>query len=314
MTGMAVCWFGCTSQGGHVKRFALVVDLGGTKIAAARVDSDGNVTHQRVAPTPRSGGKAVVAGVIELMEQIPTQNICAIGVDVPGCAYADGSVWAPNLRGWKRMPLGAMLHEHFKLPVLVESDRNAFVTGEAWLGVARDCRDVIFLAIGTGIGAGIISGGRLVRGSAELSGCLGWMAVESKFLPRYKEVGCLEAHLGGTGIAAHATRVLKSTTTTRELIQLAQQGNGAAKKLIAEAGEYLGLALANMVSILNPEMIVIGGGVAAAGNLLLAPAKKTMRKWAQPLASKQVRIARSRLGERAALLGMAKMAFALVSE
>lgn len=207
-----------------------------------------------------------------------------------------------------------MLHEHFKLPVLVESDRNAFVTGEAWLGVARDCRDVIFLAIGTGIGAGIISGGRLVRGSAELSGCLGWMAVESKFLLRYKEVGCLEAHLGGTGIAARATRVLESTTTTRELIQLAQQGNGAAKKLIAEAGEYLGLALANMVSILNPEMIVIGGGVAAAGNLLLAPAKKTMRKWAQPLASKQVRIARSRLGERAALLGMAKMAFDHVSK
>ena len=257
-----------------MKRFALVVDLGGTKIAAARVDSDGNVTHERVAPTPRSGGKAVVAAVIELLDQIPTQNICAIGVDAPGCAYADGSVWAPNLRGWKRMPLGAMLHEHFKLPVLVESDRNAFVTGEAWLGVARDCRDVIFLAIGTGIGAGIISGGRLVRGSAELSGCLGWMAVESKFLPRYKEVGCLEAHLGGTGIAAHATRVLKNAPTTRELIQLAQQGNGAAKKLIAEAGEYLGLALANMVSILNPEMIVIGGGVAAAGNLLLAPQKK----------------------------------------
>lgn len=292
-----------------MKRFALVVDLGGTKIAAARVDSDGNVTHQRVAPTPRSGGKAVVAAVIEFLEQIPTQNICAIGVDVPGCAYADGSVWAPNLRGWRRMPMGTMLHDHFKLPVLVESDRNAFVTGEAWQGVARGYRDVIFLAIGTGIGAGIISGGRLVRGSAELSGCLGWMTVESKFLPRYKEVGCLEAHLGGTGIAAHATRVLKSATTTRELIQLAQQDDPAAKKLIAEAGEYLGLALANMVSVLNPEMIVIGGGVAAAGNLLLAPAKKTMRQWAQPLASKQVRIVRSRLGDRAPLLGMAKMAF-----
>lgn len=297
-----------------MKRFALVVDLGGTKIAAARVDSDGNLTHQHVSPTPRSGGKAVVTTVVELLEQIPRQSICAVGVDVPGCAYSDGSVWAPNLRGWKRMPLGAMLHEHFKLPVVVESDRNAFVTGEAWQGVAQDCRDVIFLAVGTGIGAGIISGGRLVRGSAELSGCLGWMAVETKVLPRYKKIGCLESHLGGTGIAAHASRVLKHTTTTRELIQLGQKGNPAAKKLIAEAGEYLGLALANMVSILNPEMIVIGGGVAAAGNLLLAPAKKTLRQWAQPLAAKQVRIVRSRLGERAALLGAAKMAFDHVSE
>jgi glucokinase len=140
------------------------------------------------------------------------------------------------------------------------------------------------------------------------------MAVETDFLPRFKEVGCLEAHLAGAGIAAHASRVLKTATTTSELIQLARQGNPTAKKLIAQAGEYLGLALANLVSILNPEMIVIGGGVAAAGNLLLTPAKKTMRQWAQPLASKQVRILRSRLGERGALLGMAKMAFDDTSE
>lgn len=296
-----------------MERFALVVDLGGTKIAAARVDSDGNMTHQRIAATPRGGGKAVVTALIDLLQQIPAQDICAIGVDVPGCAYADGSVWAPNLPGWKRMALGAMLNEHFKLPVMVESDRNAFVTGETWKGSARGCRDVIFLAVGTGIGAGIISGGHLIRGSKELSGCLGWMATESKFLLRYKEVGCLESHLAGIGIAAKASRVLKTATTTSELIQLARQGNPTAKKLIEQAGEYLGLALANMVSILNPEMIVIGGGVAAAGNLLLSPAKRTMRQWAQPLASKQVRIVRSRLGERAALLGMAKMAFDNIS-
>ncbi|MGC1782229.1 MAG: ROK family protein [Acidobacteriaceae bacterium] len=292
-----------------MERFALVVDLGGTKIAVARVDSAGNMTHRRVAPTPHSGGKAVVAAIIDLLQQIPSKGACAIGVDVPGCAYADGSVWAPNLPGWKRMPLGAMLNEHCKLPVLIESDRNAFVTGEAWQGAARGCRDVVFLAIGTGIGAGIISGGRLVRGSGELAGSLGWMALETCFLPPYKQVGCLESHVAGPGMAACASRALKTATTTRELIQLARQGNPAAKKIVAQAGEYLGLALANLVSILNPEMIVVGGGVAAAGNLLLSPAKKSMRQWAQPLAAKQVRIVRSRLGERAALLGLAKLAF-----
>lgn len=292
-----------------MERFALVVDLGGTKIAAARVDSAGKMTHRRVVPTPRSGGKTVVTAITDLLQQIPSKGACAIGVDVPGCAYSDGSVWAPNLPGWKRMPLGAMLNEHFKLPVMVESDRNAFVNGEAWQGAARGCRDVIFLAIGTGIGAGIVSGGHLVRGSGELAGSLGWMALETRFLPTYKQVGCLESHLAGPGIAACATRALKTPTTTRELIQLARQGDPVAKKIVAQAGEYLGLALANLVSILNPEMIVIGGGVAAAGNLLLSPAKKTMRQWAQPLAAKQVRIVRSRLGERAALLGMAKLAF-----
>lgn len=293
--------------------FALVVDLGGTKIAAARVDTTGKITHHRVTPTPACGGKAVVAAVIDILHQLPQQGVCALAVDVPGLAYPDGAVWAPNLSGWKRMPLGAMLSAHFRLPTLVESDRNAFVTGEAWQGAARNCRDVVFLAIGTGIGAGILSGGRLLRGSGELAGCLGWMATGPRFLPRYKQIGCLESHLAGPGIAREASRVRKIATTTRELILLARQGDPVAKKVIAQAGEYLGLALANLISILNPEMIVVGGGVAAAGNLLLAPARDTMRQWAQPLASKQVRIVRSRLGPQAALLGMAKMAFDRVS-
>ncbi len=299
--------------GEAVGPFALVVDLGGTKIAAARVDTAGKITHHYVAPTPPEGGKAVVVAVIDILQRLPQQGVCALGVDVPGLAYTDGSVWAPNLSGWKRMPLGAMLNVHFQLPVLVESDRNAFVTGEAWQGAARNCRDVVFLAIGTGIGAGIISGGRLLRGSNELAGCLGWMATGSRFLPKYKDIGCLESHLAGPGIAREASRIRKTATTTRELIQLARQGDPAAKKVIAQTGEYLGLALANLVSILNPEMIVVGGGVTAAGNLLLSPARDTMRQWAQPLAAKQVRIVRSRLGERAALLGMAKMAFDLAA-
>jgi glucokinase len=300
-------------QGETAESFALVVDLGGTKIAAARVDAAGKITHHRVAATPVAGGNAVVAAVIEILKQLPQQGVCALGVDVPGLAYADGSVWAPNLSGWKRMPLGAMLNAYFHLPTLVESDRNAFVTGEAWQGAAQNCRDVVSLAIGTGIGAGIISGGRLLRGSNELAGCLGWMATGSRFLPRYKEIGCLESQLSGPGIARRASRIRKTATTTRELIRLARQGDSVAKKIIAQTGEYLGLALANLVSILNPEMIVVGGGVAAAGNLLLTPARDTMRQWAQPLAGKQVRIVPSRLGGRAALLGMAKMAFDLTA-
>jgi glucokinase len=292
---------------------ALVVDLGGTKIAAARVDTAGKITHHRVASTPVGGGKDVVAAVLDILHQLPFQGACAVGVDVPGLAYPDGSVWAPNLSGWKRMPLGAMLHAELNLPTLIESDRNAFVTGETWQGAARGCSDVIFLAIGTGIGAGIISGGRLLRGSGELAGCLGWMAVNSRFHPRYKAIGCLESHLAGPGIAREASRIRKTATTTRELMDLARLGDPVAKKVLAQTGEYLGLALANLVSTLNPEMIVLGGGVAAAGNLLLAPARDTMRQWAQPLAGKQVRIVRSRLGTRAALLGMARLAFDLAS-
>lgn len=296
-----------------MRRFALVVDLGGTKIAAARVDESGKIAHRVTVPTPPSGGPAVVSAIVDAVRRLPQNGASALGIDVPGLAYPDGSVWAPNIPGWNRLSLEKLVAKQFSLPVYVESDRNAYVTGEAWRGAARGCRDVVFLAIGTGIGAGIVSGGQLIRGSGELAGSLGWMALHQRFLPGYESIGCLESRLAGPSIARAATRIRKSKTTTHDVIQLARQGDSTARKVLAEAGEYLGIALANIVSTLNPEMIVIGGGMAAAGNLLLAPARKVMLQWAQPLAVKQVRIVRSTLGERAALLGMAKIALDKIS-
>jgi glucokinase len=291
------------------RRYALVADLGGTKIAVARVEDTGRITHRLLAPTPPEGGAAVVETASNLLRQLPAKGACALGVDVPGLAYSTGFVWAPNIPGWERMPVGKMLNRRFNLPVLVESDRNAFVTGEAWQGCAKRCRDVIFVTIGTGIGAGIISGGRLIRGCGELVGCIGWMAVRDRFLSAYKAVGCLEFHVAGPGIARAAQRAFRRITNARDVVGLARRGEPRARKVIASAGHYLGLALANLVNTLNPQMIVIGGGVSAAGNLLLGPALETMRQWAQPLAVKQVRIRRSRLGARAGLLGAAKLCF-----
>ena len=145
-------------------RAVWAVDIGGTKIAAARVSRRGDVSSYAVIRTPSSGGQQVVEAVVELLRQMPGKDVGAIGVDVPGLAWPDGHVWAPNIPGWKRMPLGPELKKRFRLPTLVESDRNAFVMGETWQGAARNCRDVVFLAIGTGIGAGILAHGRLLRG------------------------------------------------------------------------------------------------------------------------------------------------------
>ena len=291
------------------RRFALVADVGGTKIGVARVVDTGRITHRLFAPTPPAGGAAVVEATTNLLCQLPTKGAYALGVGIPGLAYRAGLVWAPNIPGWERMPVGNMLKRRFNLPVLVESDRNAFVTGEAWQGCAKGCHDVVFITIGTGIGAGIISGGRLIRGCSELAGCVGWMAVRDRFLSAYKAVGCLESHVAGPGIAREAHHIFRRATGACEVVGLARRGDPKARKVIASAGHYLGLALANLVDTLNPQMIVIGGGVAAAGNLLLAPARETMRQWAQPLAVKRVRIRRSRLGARAGLLGAAKLCF-----
>lgn len=290
-------------------RFAWAADLGGTKIAIARVRGDGEITHRFVVPTPAEGGQAVVEALAEQLSRLPSQGACAIGVGVPGLVYPGGAVWAPNIPGWTRMPLRTLLARRFELPAIVESDRNVFVTGEAWKGSARNRRDVVFLAIGTGIGAGIITGGQLLRGHAGLSGCLGWMAVRDRFLGGYQAVGCLEYHVAGPGIAREARRVFDQPLTARDVVKRARVDDQRARAILERAGVMLGLGLANLVDTLNPEMIVIGGGVAAAGNLLLAPARATMLQWAQPLAAKQVTVCRSRLGWRASLLGAAKLAF-----
>lgn len=292
-----------------MRRFVLAADLGGTKLAVACVDASCKITAQTKCPTPPGGGLAVVESIADALGRLPAKDAAGIGVAVPGLAYPDGSVWAPNIPGWERMPLGEMLRSRFGLPVFVESDRNAFVTGEAWQGSAKGCCDVVFVAIGTGIGAGIISGGRLVRGFGELAGCLGWMAVRDRHLPVYRAVGCLESHVAGPGIARAAQRVFHRPIEAREVVQRARGGDAQAREVLARAGHYLGLGLANLVDILNPQMIVIGGGVAGAGNLLLEPARETLKQWAQPLAAKQVRICRSRLGARAGLLGAAKLCF-----
>ncbi len=287
----------------------LAADLGGTYIRVARVSSTGRISHRRRALTPPAGGVAVIDTLAALLEQIPRKHVRALGIDVPGLAYGDGDVWAPNIPGWKRVPLGARLRERFHLPVIVESDRNAFVVGEAWKGAARNCRNVIFLAAGTGIGAGILADGRLLRGHGELAGSVGWMAVRDRYLPRYGKTGCLESHAAGPGIGLAARRLLRCEISAPEVARLAARGDRRAQQVLERASYYLGLALANLVSTLNPEMIVFGGGVADAGDLVLKTARHTMQQWAQPIAVRQVRLVRSRLGDSASLLGVAKLAF-----
>lgn len=319
----------------------LAADLGGTKIAVARVSAGGRVSGYATTPTP-AGGRAIVDRLAEMLATLlppaggeraagagvagareagrrgagrrgaeksgVTLSPPRVAVSIPGLAYPNGDVWAPNLPGWRRMPLGRLLRRRLRLPVLVESDRNAFIAGEVWRGAARGASDAILLAVGTGIGAGIWSGGRLLRGHAELSGSVGWMALRPDFLPGYRRCGGLESHAAGPALARAAQAEFGLPLTASELAQRARRGDAAARRLLRQAGEELGRAMANLVSILNPQVIVLSGGVAAAGDWLLAPARRELRRWAQPLAARQVRVRRSTLGPQAALLGAARLA------
>jgi glucokinase len=205
------------------------------------------------------------------------------------------------------MPVARRLQQATGLPVVVESDRNASVLGEAWRGAARGAADAIYLIVGTGIGAGILSDGRLVRGAHELSGCAGWMVFDAEGRCR-----SLEQMAAGPAVGAAGSLALKKPNlTAREVLAAARRGYPAAREVVERAASLLGLAVANLISLFDPEVIVLGGGLGASGETLLGPLRRAALRWAQPLSAGQVRITASRLGARAPLLGAARLALDL---
>ena len=312
--------------------FVLGLDLGGTKIAAGVVNSRGELfSHVRLS-TPAKGVRSDLAALFDAAHaavsaaEIPWGRIRAVGVGVPGAFDPRAeTVWAPNLPGWKKVRLRHLLEDALQRPVCVESDRNVQALAEAWLGLGaqRRVRNLVFLTVGTGIGAGLISEGRLISGAHGVSGAAGWMVIDRKWKPEYGRLGCFEALSAGPAVARLgklaweqdrrsliATLSKKSTgNITAEVVAAATRcGDKAARRVLEEVGTNLGLGVASIVSLLNPEVVVLGGGLARMGNLLLAPLLKAVRQWGQPLARRQVRIVISRLGEEAGILGAARHA------
>jgi glucokinase len=278
----------------------IAIDLGGTKIAAASVSSRGAIRNRFEEPVDHSSSDAPVKQIMRLAKSIGGD---AIGVAVPGLVRRDGTVWAPNLRGWDRVPLARDLKRALRIPAFVESDRNAVVLGESWRGAARGKSDVIVLIVGTGIGAGILSGGRLVRGAHELSGCAGWMVVSDEENAATKTSGALEAIVGGPAIA----RAFGAPSAVH-VADLARSADHIARRIFADAARHLGRAIANLASLFDPEVIVLTGGMTNASDIFLADVKRTAAKYAQPLSFPNVEIKVSTLGTDANLLGAARLA------
>jgi glucokinase len=279
---------------------SLAIDLGGTKLAAAVVDQQGRILEKRKLPVDRDHTVAQIAAVAR---ELAASGFERAGVVVPGIYYAStGEAWAPNLWGRDAVPLRSELEKVLPCPVVIDSDRAAYVLGEQSLGAARGCNDVVFLAVGTGIGAGIISGGRLIRGARDIAGAVGWFALTPEWKPIYEQIGCFEAHAAGPSLAR------RGGANTEEVIAAARAGDAGALRMVSDVMVYLSMGIANIVSLLNPEVIVLGGGLMQAGDLFLEPVRREFRRWAQPVAARQVRIELTQLGEDAGLLGAARLA------
>jgi glucokinase len=292
-------------------RAVLAIDLGGTKASFAVVDEDGAVRARRKRPSHEGGAgmswDALAGSAADTVGAagLGWTDVRAAGLVVPGIYDpATGRAWAPNLWGREEVALGAELRRRLPVPVAIDSDRSGYVLGEAWRGAARGATDVVFLAVGTGIGAGILSDGRLVRGRGGIAGAVGWFALDPRWREEYGRTGAFEAEAAGPALARRL-----GAASAEDVALAARRGEPAARRAVDETVEWLAMGTANLISALNPQMVVLGGGLMQASDLFLEPVRRAVRRWAQPVAAEQCRIELTELGEDAALLGAARLAF-----
>jgi len=308
----------------------LSIDLGGTKIASAIFTEKGDLLVRRNITLNNRQGHEVGAIIKEQIDNLMLSpvlkgdSIESIGVSVPGISYQErGTVWSPNIPGWENYPLLDEIKAiSGDIPVTIDSDRACYILGEYWKGNAQGCREAVFLAVGTGIGAGILVNGEILRGSHDIAGSIGWMALKRPYKDKYKGCGCFEYHASGEGIAKVAREYISqqnsykgklagkktSDISSYDVMDAYNKGDSLAKKVMDESIEYWGMAVANLVSIFNPEKIILGGGLFGPAKSLIPDIRKEAEKWAQPISIKHVIIDSSALGGDAGVYGAAYMA------
>jgi glucokinase len=306
------------------------LDLGGTKLSGAVFNENGNILIREYAEIgERKGedvGELIKQTIVKLIKSGKEQNIeiKSIGVSVPGISYSKiGTVWAPNIPGWENYPLLDELKTvSGNSKIKIDSDRACYILGELWRGNAQGCKDAIFIAVGTGIGAGILINGEVLRGANDIAGAIGWLALDRPFLGKYKICGCFEYHASGEGIGKIAREYLETfdsyngmlrekeipSVTSHDIFEAYRKKDPLAEKVINEAIEYWGMAVANLVSIFNPEKIIFGGGVFGPALELLDKIYAEAVRWAQPISIKQVKLEGSKLGGDAGLFGAGYLA------
>jgi len=296
---------------GHV---VIGIDLGGTQLFGAIADLGGNILDEVDVSRHGTSGEESYRRLIELIDTLLAspkllgRRIRGIGVGAPGITqHKEGIVnWAFTLN-WQDYPLKAKLVERYGLPIVVDNDVNLAALGELWFGAGQNTQNMVLIAIGTGIGAGIIIDGALYRGSREASGEIGHIIPGREFLgKRYAEFGALESLASGTGIAERARQTLKRQPgpeleglLAEDVFDAARQGEEWARAVIDEAVDYLAIAIAGISVSFDPELIVLGGGVTRSADLLVEPILRRIDGTIPTLP----RLVVSTLGRRAAVMG-----------
>lgn len=309
------------------KKYRVGVDIGGTNVKIALVDDKGHLAYSNSVPTrAEMGYEYTISNIKSVIHtsfketQVDKKSIGGIGIGGPGQIDSDKGIVRcfPNIPGWINVPLSQIMEEEFQIPTKVDNDVRVATLGEYRFGAGKGCKNLICITVGTGIGSGIIINGKLVRGASMSAGELGHITLQANGGPLCGcgDTGCLEAFASGPSIvqlaheyimggkSAKFKELAANTPITPQIVyEAAQQGDPVAKRIFNIVGNWLGIALANVVNLINPEIIIIGGGVAQAGDILLEPVRETIKQRALKIAADAVRIVPAELGESAGVVG-----------
>lgn len=305
------------------------VDLGGTTIKMAFINKEGDILHKWEIPTDKSEkGSKIPADIAKALDERLNQlgktkeQLEGIGIGAPGAVSSqDGSVYVAVNLGWEtNFPLKDRLTTETGLPVVVENDANVAALGEMWKGSGKGAANLLLVTLGTGVGGGVIANGEIVRGVNGAGGEIGHMAIafDGGIQCNCGKTGCLETVASATGVVRLARKALQTShgpSILREVPELsskiifdaAKENDELAKNVVNELSHYLGFSLANAAAVINPEKIIIGGGVSKAGETLLKPLREHFQLYAFPRVAEGVELAIASLGNDAGVIGAARL-------
>ena len=302
-------------------RKAIGIDFGGTSVKPGVV-ADGRILEfaERIPTRSHQGAEALLGAVVRDVERLRAKHpdICALGAGLPGIIDSvDGRVFElSNVPGWKDVCLTKLLEERTGLPVAIDNDANAMTYAEFLYGAGRDGRNVICVTLGTGVGGGLILDGKLFRGSQLGAGEIGQMTIDPRGVPgHYGNFGALEKYVGNVQIGQRAQTLYRQAGLTKSeeectplaLQNAADQGDAIARQVWEEVGFEIGIALCNIVWLLNPDRIVLGGGVAKAGEYVFGPIRKVIRERTMKIFHEHLEIVPAALGNDAGIIGSAAL-------
>lgn len=303
------------------------IDVGGTNVKIALVDSDGKIGYSNTIPTRAEMGyeytiNNMKQAIRDLMTEtkLSAKDIEGIGFGLPGQVdFKSGIVrLITNIPGWVEIPLAKMIEDEFHIPTRIDNDVRCAALGELNFGAGKGCENLICITVGTGIGSGLIINGKLVRGASNAAGEIGHIKLQMHDGPicGCGDTGCLEAFASGPSIVAMAEEYIMGGKSTkyREMAnggaitpfivaEAAKAGDPVARRIFTRMGEYIGIGMTSVVNLLNPERIIVGGGVADAGDILLTPLKETIKKRAMKIAGETVQVVPAQLGNTAGVIG-----------